>query len=226
MHHGVHHPRPPPQDVSAGEDQATPVTIRYGFAIKALPKGSKPFGDEEDDEQPKDIEEEALAGDTAAAALEDPSADMGQDPAAPPEDPAAPPEGPAAEPPAEGAEPPAESKEPVDAPEPPADDARPWAGDMYDEGDETDPADSFSAYTGSNGEQAWLDRAPDGTLTGWVRDGTGQVWRYTDPDAWAVDVDGAHMTRTHSQADEPSVPPADAPPGNRGVQDSMFQQGS
>ncbi|MFF7169666.1 hypothetical protein [Streptomyces pseudovenezuelae] len=200
---------------------------RYGFAIKALSKGGKPFGDEEDDEQPEGNEEETLEDDDPAAALEDPSADMGQDPAAPPEDPAAPPEEePAAEPPAEGAEPPPEGEEPVDVPEPPADDARPWAGDMYDEGDETDPADSFSAYTGSNGEQAWLDRAPDGTLTGWVRDGTGQVWRYTDPDAWAVDVDGAHMTRTHSQADDPSAPPADAPPGNRGVQDSMFQQGS
>ncbi|MDX2557946.1 hypothetical protein [Streptomyces stelliscabiei] len=199
---------------------------RYGFAIKAFPNGGKPFGDEEDDEQPEGTEEETLEGDDPAAALEAPSADMGQGPAAPPEDPAAPLEEPAAEPPAEGAEPPAEGEESVDVPEPPADDARPWAGDMYDEGDETDPADSFSAYTGSNGEQAWLDRAPDGTLTGWVRDGTGQVWRYTDPDAWAVDVDGAHMTRTHSQADEPSAPPADAPPGNRGVQDSMFQQGS
>ncbi|MEU3201014.1 hypothetical protein [Streptomyces sp. NPDC006996] len=198
---------------------------RYGFAIKALPKGGKPFGDEEEDEQPEGTEEETLEGDDPAAAFEDPSAYTGQDSSAPPQDPTDP-EEPAAEPLAEGAEPPAEGEEPVDAPEPPTDDARPWAGDMYDEGDETDPADSFSAYTGSNGEQAWLDRAPDGTLTGWVRDGTGQVWRYTDPDAWAVDVDGAHMTRTHSQADEPSAPPADAPPGNRGVQDSMFQQGS
>ncbi len=198
---------------------------RYGFAIKALPKGGKPFGDEEDDEQPEGAEEEALEGDDPAAAFEDPAADMGEDPSAPPEEPAAPPQDPAAEAPSgEGAEPPAEGEQPGDEPEPPADDTRPWAGDMYDEGDETDPADSFSAYTGSNGEQAWLDRAPDGTLTGWVRDGTGQVWRYTDPDAWAVDVDGAHMTRMHSQADEPAAPPAAAPPGgDRGVQDSMFQ---
>ncbi|MFE3644855.1 hypothetical protein ACFXOM_28415 [Streptomyces sp. NPDC059169] len=199
---------------------------RYGFAIKALPKARKPFGDEEEDVQPEGTEEEALEGNDSGAAFEDSAGDMGQAPAALPKDSAAPMEEPAAEPPAAGAAPPAEDEEPVDAPEPPSDDTRPWAGDMYDDGDETDPADAFSAYTGSNGEQAWLDRAPDGTLTGWVRDGTGQVWRYTDPDAWAVDVDGAHMTRTHSQADEPSAPPTDAPPGNRGVQDSMFQQGS
>ncbi|WP_108934643.1 hypothetical protein [Streptomyces ardesiacus] len=207
---------------------------RYGFAIKALPKGGKPFGDkEDDDEQPEGTEEETLEeGDPSAAFEELPETPEVPaalpDPAAPAEDPAAadpaaaepPPDDPAA------AQPPPDGQPPADMPEPPADDARPWAGDMYDEGDETDPADSFSAYTGSNGEQAWLDRAPDGTLTGWVRDGTGQVWRYTDPDAWAVDVDGAGMTRTHSQADEVAAPPeAAAPPapGNRGVQDSMFQ---
>ncbi|MGA5127722.1 hypothetical protein ACPCAG_31025 [Streptomyces pseudogriseolus] len=197
---------------------------RYGFAIKALPKGGKPFGDEEDDEQPEGPEEGAFEDDAAAAALEDPAAAMDEDSSAQPEEPTEPTGDPAEEaPPGEGAEPPAEGEPPA-VPEPPADDARPWAGDMYDEGDETDPADSFSAYTGSNGEQAWLDRAPDGTLTGWVRDSTGQVWRYTDPDAWAIDVDGAHMTRTHSQAEAPTEPPAAAPSGdNRGVQDSMFQ---
>lgn len=41
---------------------------------------------------------------------------------------------------------------------------------MYDEGDETDPANAFAAYKGAAGEEAWLDQAPDGTLTGWVRD--------------------------------------------------------
>ncbi|PNG22440.1 hypothetical protein [Streptomyces cahuitamycinicus] len=195
---------------------------RYGFAIKALPKGGKPFGDEEEDEQPEGTEE-AFEGDPSAA-FEEPSPDMAEDPAAaPPEGPAATAEEPAAEPPAEGAAAAPEGEQAVDVPEPPADDSRPWAGDAYDEGDETDPADSFSAYTGSNGEQAWLDRAPDGTLTGWVRDGAGQVWRYTDPDAWAIDVDGAQMTRTHSQADEAASPPEAAPPANRGVQDSMFQ---
>lgn len=193
---------------------------RYGFAIKALPKGGKPFGDdEEDDDQAETADDEALEED-------DPSAAFGElpDDQTPPEDPAAPPADPAAESSVEGSESaaPLPGEEPSAAVEPPPDDSRPWAGDMYDEGDETDPADSWSAYTGSNGEQAWLDRAPDGTLTGWVRDGTGQVWRYTDPDAWAVDVDGAQMSRTHSQA-EGADQPEDAPASDRGAQDSMFQ---
>ncbi|RSS97245.1 hypothetical protein EF903_01610 [Streptomyces sp. WAC05292] len=91
-------------------------------------------------------------------------------------------------------------EEPIETPpepEPPQqDDARPWAGDLYDEGDETDPAQAFAAFSGQEGEQAWLDKAEDGTLTGWVRDETGQVWRYSDPDAWAIDVDDAAMAQT------------------------------
>ncbi|MFK0295641.1 hypothetical protein ACIQU6_34955 [Streptomyces sp. NPDC090442] len=83
-----------------------------------------------------------------------------------------------------------------DEPQLPAqDDARPWAGDAYDEGDETDPTDAFARFAGQDGEEAWLDRASDGTLTGWVRDATGQVWRYSDDRAWALDVDGAQMHR-------------------------------
>ncbi|MER6109370.1 hypothetical protein [Streptomyces hirsutus] len=201
---------------------------RYGFAIKALPKGGKPFGDEEDDEQLEGAEEETPESPEQDAFEDDPSAAFEETPAAPAtppgeDSPAPPTEDPTALPPSEGAGPPPEGAPAAGAPEPPADDSRPWAGDMYDEGDESDPADSFSAYTGSNGEQAWLDRAPDGTLTGWVRDSTGQVWRYTDPDAWAIDVDGAQMTRTHSQADEPAGPPEGEPAADRGVQDSMFQ---
>ncbi|MFF9192655.1 hypothetical protein [Streptomyces rochei] len=98
--------------------------------------------------------------------------------------------------------------------QPPAhDDSRPWAGDAYDEGDETDPANAFAAFTGQDGEEAWLDRAPDGTLTGWVRDATGQVWRYSDDSAWALDVDGAQMQRvsTTPGADPAGSDPADAP---------------
>ncbi|MER6231000.1 hypothetical protein ABT169_17875 [Streptomyces sp. NPDC001616] len=89
---------------------------------------------------------------------------------------------------------------------PQADDARPWAGDVYDEGDETDPAQAYAALSGPNGEQAWLDKAEDGTLTGWVRDETGQVWRYSDPDTWAIDVDDAGMQETGGNHGEP---PAD-----------------
>lgn len=95
------------------------------------------------------------------------------------------------------------------------DDARPWAGDEYDEGDESDPAQAFAAFSGPNNEQAWLDKADDGTLTGWVRDETGQVYRYSDPDAWAIDVDDAGMAQTGGtggQADPGAGQPADGAP--------------
>lgn len=88
---------------------------------------------------------------------------------------------------------------------PQEDDARPWAGDVYDEGDETDPAQAYAALSGPNGEQSWLDKAEDGTLTGWVRDETGQVWRYSDPDTWAIDVDDAGMQETGGNHGEPPV---------------------
>lgn len=105
---------------------------------------------------------------------------------------------------------------PSDELQPPAhDDSRPWAGDPYDEGDETDPASAFAAFTGKDGEEAWLDRAADGTVTGWVRDATGQVWRYSDEAAWALDVDGAQMQRTSTKpgSSDPGADPAGAPGG-------------
>ncbi|MGC4950912.1 hypothetical protein ACLQ2N_32570 [Streptomyces sp. DT224] len=92
---------------------------------------------------------------------------------------------------------------------PQEDDARPWAGDVYDEGDETDPAEAYAALSGPNGEQAWLDKAEDGTLTGWVRDETGQVWRYSDPDTWAIDVDDAEMQETGGTHGQPPAESAD-----------------
>ncbi|MGA5822249.1 hypothetical protein ACPC54_30820 [Kitasatospora sp. NPDC094028] len=78
----------------------------------------------------------------------------------------------------------------------PADDGRQWAGDPYDEGDETLPDDPAvtARFSAPGGEEAWLERAADGTLTGWLRDPSGQVYRYSDADAWAVDVDDAGMT--------------------------------
>jgi hypothetical protein len=186
---------------------------RYGFAIKALPKGGKPFGDEDDEQNEETAapEEEALEGPAP-----EPPADLPEDPAATtdPVEPADPLEG-------------AGDDATGEIPPPPADDARPWSGDMYDEGDETEPEEAFAAYTG-NGEQAWLDQAPDGTLTGWVRDSTGQVWRYTNVDAWATDVDDAQMTRTHSRAEggdttgDPATPGDPAQPSDRGAQDLMF----
>lgn len=205
----------------------------YGFAIKALPKGGKPFGEEEDDENEETAgaEDASLEGADPGVSDSDPAPDdlddlpevptegsdtdaIGGDPAAPAAEEAAPEE-------KDGSELPGE------APLPPDDDARPWSGDLYNEGDETDPDAAYCAYTGVDGEQAWLDRTPDGTLTGWVSDSTGQVWRFTDPDAWATDVDGAQMTRTHGPEEEtdpaaPAAPNEPAQPGDRGVQDPMF----
>ncbi|GHH22039.1 hypothetical protein [Streptomyces lanatus] len=215
---------------------------RYGFAIKALPKGGKPFGEEDDENEETEGTEEApldKAGPGVSDELtEDPEDELPQDPtaapAAPEEDPATPEEPLGEDPPAPptpNAPPEGEGGgDPNTAPEQPDDDSRPWAGDEYNEGDETDPdgPEAWCAYTGSGGEQAWLDKAPDGTLTGWVRDSDGQVWRYTDPDAWSTDVDGAQMTQTHHNGEDranaaggaaPSGPPQ---PSDRGVQDSMF----
>jgi len=72
-------------------------------------------------------------------------------------------------------------------------DAPAWSGDVYQEGDESTPEQSQWSFTGDGGEEAWLDRSADGTITGWVRDPDGTVYRYTDPDAWAVDVDDAGL---------------------------------
>lgn len=135
--------------------------------------------------------------------------------------------------PAAGA--PAEPPPPPEMQPPQQDDARPWAGDVYDEGDETDPAQAYAALSGPNGEQAWLDKAEDGTLTGWVRDEAGQVWRYSNPDTWAIDVDDAGMQETggnHGQPpadgtqdpgaiDPDALPPGDADPLELGTADEV-----
>lgn len=72
-----------------------------------------------------------------------------------------------------------------------------WAGDpINDRGKITDPEKAFASFSGDQDEKAWLDRAQDGTMTGWVTDSTGQTYRYSDVDAWAVDVDDATMKRT------------------------------
>ncbi|MFJ5121971.1 hypothetical protein [Kitasatospora sp. NPDC088548] len=114
--------------------------------------------------------------------------------------------------PSAASEPQPPEPDPEAAPAAPEDDARPWAGDPYDEGDETQPDDPAvtAVFGGQADEQAWLERADDGTLTGWVRDGTGQVWRYSDPDAWAIDVDDAKMTP--SGADGPAEPEEEKEP--------------
>ncbi|MGG7574100.1 hypothetical protein [Streptomyces sirii] len=182
---------------------------RYGFAIKALPKGGKPFGDDDEDQEQDD-----LAVDGADDGAPPDEGTPSEEPASSPGEVGPAPEAAADEGMAEGGPPdeeaPTDGATPADQatadPAPgPEDDSRPWSGDMYDEGDETDPSGAFAAYQGADGEEAWLDQAPDGTLTGWVRDATGQVWRYTDPDVWAIDVDDAQMTRTHSQANGEST---------------------
>ncbi|GHG80268.1 hypothetical protein [Streptomyces griseocarneus] len=192
---------------------------RYGIAIKALPKGGKPFRDDDEDQ---DKDTAATDGADTGAPTDD--AHPSTEPAAVSSEEAPAPESadeevPNEATPGDGAAATESAEMQGDEPAPgPEDDARPWSGDMYDEGDETDPADAFAAYKGTDGEEAWLDQAPDGTLTGWVRDVTGQVWRYTDPDVWAIDVDDAQMTRTHSQANDSSGDAA----GEHGGQDTLF----
>ena len=79
-----------------------------------------------------------------------------------------------------------------------------WAGDLYEEGDETSPEQAFGSFTGQDGETAWLDKDErDGTLIGWLRTADGAVYRYVDADAWAQDVDDAGMT----MASGPTAPP-------------------
>ncbi|MFB7890266.1 hypothetical protein ACFCZ3_19670 [Cellulosimicrobium cellulans] len=83
-----------------------------------------------------------------------------------------------------------------------------WAGDLYENDDVSDPAAAFASFSGVEGEQAWLDRHDDGTLVGWVRDADGSVYRYTDADAWAIDVQDAGMERTDAEQD--AAAPEDA----------------
>lgn len=86
-----------------------------------------------------------------------------------------------------------------------------WAGDLIENPDEaSDPAEAFALFKGQEGEEAWLDRADDGTLTGWVRDADGSIYRYSDTDAWAVDVDDAGMARTDPGAEDTEEQDPDA----------------
>lgn len=85
-----------------------------------------------------------------------------------------------------------------------------WAGDLVDDRNEvSDPAGAFAHFAGQENEEAWLDKATDGTLTGWVRDADGSIYRYSDVDAWAVDVDDAQMSRSDSPEANPDADPAD-----------------
>ncbi|MGW1544434.1 hypothetical protein ACWCPM_30105 [Streptomyces sp. NPDC002309] len=117
----------------------------YGLAIKVLPQGGKPFVEEDDEnegteETPLD---KAAPGISDTEPAEDFEEDLPEDPAAAPaaieEDPAAPADDPTA-PPTPDTPPEGEGGgAPNAAPEQPDDASRPWAGDEYNEGDETDP---------------------------------------------------------------------------------------
>ncbi|EXU69663.1 hypothetical protein Z951_03015 [Streptomyces sp. PRh5] len=197
---------------------------RYAIAIKALPKGSKPFRDDDED-----LEQDVSAAGNPEPAAPPPESDPSAERVATPDEDTPDREVRADEEVSEKEAPDKEVPEPANGtetadgeladptPGPEDDSGRPWSGDMYDEGDESDASAAFAAYKGANGEEAWLDQAPDGTLTGWVRDDVGQVWRYTDPDVWAIDVDDAQMTRTHSQTDRDGGESAD-----HGGQDPLF----
>lgn len=96
------------------------------------------------------------------------------------------------------------------------DPGRPWSGDLCETISPTDPAEAYAAYKGTVTDQgveseveAWVDRGSDGTIIGWVRQGD-EVWRYTDPEAWALDVDGADLQLVSSDPDKPIEEMADA----------------
>ncbi|MEU8957981.1 hypothetical protein AB0C93_27165 [Streptomyces sp. NPDC048518] len=137
---------------------------RYGLAIKALPKGAKPFGDDEEQDQdtpdaetteadaPPVAPDANAAVATPAKEAEDVNPLAVEESATEevPDKTVQPPRDPAAASQDAGAAPVAE----------PEDDGRPWSGDMYDEGDETEPANAFAAYRGADGEEAWLSIRP------------------------------------------------------------------
>ncbi|MER8103283.1 hypothetical protein [Kitasatospora sp. NPDC094016] len=109
----------------------------------------------------------------------------------------------------------------------PADDGRQWAGDPYDEGDETLPDDPAVAarFSAPGGEEAWLERIADGTLIGWLRDPSGQVYRYSDADAWAVDVDDAGMAPSGGGSPTDEQPEVDDLPKDGAEPDGGGQGG-
>lgn len=185
-------------------------------ANAADPSALKPAADKEDlldggaDEQ---LEDDAVPG-------HEPDPTTEPDPNAPPDPSADPNADPNADPTKDPKDPNADEQ-----PEDQADTIHPheWAGDVYEDGDETDPQDAFASFQGQSGEQAWLDRADDGTITGWVRDADGTVLRYSDDNAWATDVDDAGMQQAHGPQGQPQ-PGQDDPMQQGGPADPGGQQ--
>lgn len=89
----------------------------------------------------------------------------------------------------------------------PMDEGRAWSGDLYTEGEVTDPGSAFASFSDdATDTEAWLDMAPDGTIVGWVRQGD-EIYRYLDPDSWSMDVDGAGIPRTDGGATPEGITP-------------------
>jgi len=186
--------------------------MRYSLQFKALPKKGK--NDDPNAFPPKD---EAPAGgmpdDAAAEQSETPADESAETPAEQAAEPTeAPVEGDPAE---EASETPAEEDaEPTDDGDEHADPnaPQPFSGDVYTEGDETDPAQAFAHLKGEDGTEAWLDHSPQGTIVGWVRTPDGTVYRYSDPAAWAIDADdaGLHKVGGTMGGDAPADKPEDA----------------
>lgn len=187
--------------------------MRYSLQFKALPKKGK----NDDDPNALPPEDEQPAGDMPPAV--DDAADEAEE--TPEEEATETPEEEAAEP-VEGDEQPDELEEPEDledgAPEEVDPNApQPFAGDVYTEGDETDPAQAFAHLKGEDGTEAWLDHDPQGTIVGWVRTPDGTVYRYSDPAAWAIDADDAGLHKVGGTMDggapvegeEPTEEPAE-----------------
>lgn len=203
---GFDSPRVHPATVAA--DALHSRRMRYQLQYKALPK------DDEEDELDEETTDEEVPVDEPT----DPPEDDAEGEEEPPADDAA-----AEEPPSEDE---GEFDDAEDLGEPEADDPaapddvnkpQPFAGDVYNEGDETDPAASFAHLQGPDGTEAWLDHEPDGTMTGWVRTPNGTVYRYSDPAAWAIDADEAGLKRiggTMAAAAEGEEPPADDETGD------------
>jgi hypothetical protein len=192
--------------------------MRYSLQFKALPKKGKnddPNAFPPKDEQPAGGMPEGSPVDESA---EDPAEEATETPK---EEAAEPVEGDPAEeaqetPAEEAAEP---ADEPTDQEAPPEVDPnapQPFSGDVYTEGDETDPAEAFAHLKGEDGTEAWLDHDPQGTIVGWVRTPDGTVYRYSDPAAWAIDADDAGLHKVGGTMDGGAPAEAETPAEDAG----------
>lgn len=178
---------------------------RFRLQFKALPKKK----DEDLDQPFAKSDEDPAQPPVGELPSDEPTDDVEEEPVEDePTDDAPVDEGDPAEEPTEGEEDPIDEGDPAE-PDPNA--PQPFAGDVYTEGDETDPAASFAHLKGEDGTEAWLDHSQDGTIVGWVRTPDGTVYRYSDAAAWAIDADDAGMRKIGGSMDSgaPEGEPAD-----------------